>query len=68
MTEKLYSKLTKPECFDWLKRNDPEYNWSDQKCTVKELRSAIADNLHSFGQAVQSTGLRARFSRRGCVQ
>jgi len=64
MTEKLYSKLTKSECLDWLKRNDQEYNWSEKKLTSKELRDVIADNLHSFGQKSQSDGLKARFSRR----
>ncbi len=68
MTEKLYSKLTKKECLDWLQRNDPEYDWMRQGCTTLELRNVIGDNLQSFGVMAQAQGLRVRFSRRGCAQ
>jgi len=68
MLEKLYSKLTKSESLDWLKRNDPEYDWESQGCSASELREVIGDNLQSFGVEAQSPGLRVRFPRRGCYQ
>jgi hypothetical protein len=59
--EKLYSKLTRAECLDWLSRNDPEYDWKSTGATASQLRQAIGDNLQSFGTLVQCHGLRARF-------
>ena len=63
MSVKLYSKLTKPESLAWLKINDPEYDWAGQNLNRKQLQEAIADNLQSFGEQVQSSGLKVRLSR-----
>ncbi|MFM5295187.1 hypothetical protein ACEUAI_13275 [Aeromonas veronii] len=63
MSVKIYSRLTKPESLAWLKANDPEYDWAGQNLNRKQLQEAIADNLQSFGEQTQSSGLKVRLSQ-----
>lgn len=53
---KLLADLTKGECLEWLRLNDPEFDWASHGSPLDAgaLQDAIADNLYDFGEKAQT--------------
>lgn len=57
--EKNVTALTKTQALIWLKKNDPEGEWTKQDLSQESLIHVIRVNLCDFGEETQAPGLRA---------